>query len=77
MYGNSKPAFEFVVLLANKLGVGIDYFLPNTVMGAQIAKLELQEKWDKCSPELIQFLNKIVDEAQEFETTMRFKGERD
>ena len=67
-HGKAKPTLDFVILLANVLDVGLNYFFPNTNIGADIGKYEFQNKWDQSSPELIKFLSNILECAKQLET---------
>lgn len=73
--GKAQPTLDFVLLLANALDVGVDYFLPGSAVGTQIVRAELQKEWQECSPELVLFLNRITDEAKRFEKSINSKTE--
>ncbi len=72
--GKARPTFDFVVILARVLDVGIDYFLPYTPIGSKIILHELQDKWANCSPELAKFLDHILEEAKQLEVDIYNKN---
>lgn len=72
--GKTKPSLDFIFLIAKVFGVGVDYFIPFTVANSRIAKGELQERWETCSPEVIKFLNTIMDAVKQFEEDINSKN---
>lgn len=69
--GKAKPTLDLTYLLAQKLKVGVDYFLPSTIVGSQIMQSEIQERLCACSPELTQFIYCVLEEAKDFEKSLR------
>ena len=69
--GNATPTLDVAYLVAQKLGVGVDYFLPSTISGLQIMQLEIQERLRSCSPELTQFIYRVLEDARSFESDLR------
>ena len=65
--GKSNTTLDFIFLLTKEFGVGIDDLLPYTPANSMIMKTEIQERWERCSPEMIKFLNTIIDAAEQFE----------
>lgn len=73
----SKPTLDFIFLLTKEFGVGIDDLLPFTPVNSVIMKTEIQERWERCSPEMIKFLNAIIDAAEQFEKDVELrKGDK-
>jgi len=69
-HGKAQPTLDFIVLFAKALGVGVDYFLPQTKTAAIAMRIELQERWQDASPELLDFLNQIAKAAESFEKSV-------
>lgn len=68
--GKTKPTLDFIFLIAKTFEVGVDYLIPFTSENSKIMKEEFQERWEKCSPEMIKFLNNIIDAVEQFEQDM-------
>ena len=72
--GKAKPTLDFVFLVAKEFEVGVDYLIPFTKTNSMIVKDEFQERWKKSSPEMINFLNSILDAAEQFEDDVSSKN---
>lgn len=71
--GKAHPSLDFLYLLAKYLGVGMDYFFPDTVRGVTVLQHELQAKWERFSPEALQLLDKIAGDVLDFEKEIHAK----
>lgn len=65
--GRSTPTLDFLCLIAQHLGVGLDYLVLNSPAGQDLAAAEYQNAKDGLSHNLIMFMNGVQQLAQQLE----------